>query len=117
MIEPLDYPAISRPPRTKAKDRSAMKRSPDIPKTEPPVPPVGHSYEARIRHDLMAVPELEFSSLVVHRIPDGICLEGVVSTTSDDVDVCQRVREVAGVNAVLNHLVMRPQTGAKPRKG
>lgn len=94
-----------------------MKSSPEIPKSQTTPPPSGHSFEARIRHDLMALRELQFSSLVVHRIPDGICLEGVVSTTSDDVDVCQMVKEVAGVNAVLNHLVMRPQTGAKPRKG
>jgi hypothetical protein len=96
-----------------------MKSSPDIPKTKTQtnLPPAGHSFEARIRHDLMALPELEFSSLVVHRIPDGICLEGVVSTTSQDVDISQMVREVAGVNAVLNHLVMRPATEAKPAKG
>jgi hypothetical protein len=94
-----------------------MKSSPEIPKSQTNLPPSGHSFEARIRHDLMALPELQFSSLVVHRIPNGICLEGVVSTASDDVDVCQMVREVAGVNAVLNHLVMRPQPSAKPRKG
>lgn len=94
-----------------------MKTARELPQTQSNTPPEGHSFEARIRHDLMALPELEFSSLVVHRIPGGVCLEGVVSTASDDVDVCQVVREVAGVNAVLNHLVMRPQTAAKPRKG
>jgi len=71
--------------------------------------------EARIRHDLMARPELEFSSLVVHRIPDGVCLEGVVSTQAQDAEVRQLVREVAGVNEVLNHLVMCPSP--QPRKG
>ncbi len=94
-----------------------MKSSPEKPKTQTPILPQGHSFEAQIRRDLMAVPELEFSSLVVHRTPDGICLEGVVSTSAEDLDVCQMVREVAGVNAVLNHLVMRPQPSAKPRKG
>lgn len=74
-----------------------------------------HSLETRVRHDLMAHPELEFSSLVVHRIPDGVCLEGVVSTTADRHGVCQMVKEVAGVNAVLNHLVMRPDN--QPKKG
>jgi hypothetical protein len=94
-----------------------MKSSPELPKTQSPPPPQGHSFEARIRHDLMAHPELKFSSLVVHRIPDGICLEGVVSTTTEGVDVCQMVREVAGVNEVLNHLVLRPLGSPQPQKG
>lgn len=94
-----------------------MKKTTEPASVPAPVLPLGHSFEARICHDLMARPELEFSSLVVHRTPDGVCLEGVVSTTAEDVDVCRMVREVAGVNAVLNHLVMRPQTGKKPQKG
>ncbi|MCA9068283.1 MAG: BON domain-containing protein [Planctomycetaceae bacterium] len=85
-----------------------MKRSPSFP-TES-----NHSLETRVRHDLMAHPEMEFSSLVVHRIPDGVCLEGVVSTSADRVDVCQLVKEVAGVNSVLNHLVIQE---AQPKKG
>ena len=93
-----------------------MESSPNLvaaTKTTPP--PQGHSLEARIRHDLMAVPELRFSSLVVHRIPDGVCLEGVVSTAAEESELCQLVRGVAGVNAVLNHLVVCPET--QPNKG
>jgi hypothetical protein len=113
----MEIPTVSRFPRTHAKERLSMPSSPEIPKTQTPPPPVGHSFEARIRHDLMARPELEFSSLVVHRIPDGICLEGVVTTTTEGADLCQMVREVAGVNAVINHLVMCPQTALQPKKG
>lgn len=112
----MESPAISRSPRTHAKDRSLMKSSPNLvaaPKSTPPSE--GHSLEARIRHDLMAVPELRFSSLVVHRIPDGVCLVGVVSTAAEESDLRQLVREVAGVNAVLNHLVICPET--QPNKG
>lgn len=94
-----------------------MKSSPDLPEAQTIPLTHGHSFEARIRHDLMAHPELKFSSLVVHRIPDGVCLEGVVTSSSDAVDVCQTVRDVAGVNAVLNHLVMCPNPGKQPRKG
>ncbi len=89
--------------------------APPIPETCSPLP--GHSFEARIRHDLMACPELQFSSLVVRRIPDGVCLEGVVSTSEDRLGVCQLVREVAGVTAVLNHLVMCPEAKSQPPKG
>ena len=94
-----------------------MKSSPNLPETQTGPLTQGHSFEARIRHDLMAHPELVFSSLVVHRIPGGVCLEGVVTSRSDAVDVCQTVRKVAGVNAVLNHLVMCPCPGKQPKKG
>lgn len=93
-----------------------MKSSPDFPITASTSPrSEGHSLEARIRHDLMAVPELRFSSLVVHRIPDGVCLEGVVNTAADEAGFRQLVREVAGVNEVLNHLVVCPDP--QPKKG
>ena len=94
-----------------------MKSSPELPKTQAAPLAQGHSFEARVRHDLMARPELAFSSLVVHRIPDGICVEGVVTSTTEGVDVNQMVREVAGVNSVLNHLVMCPLSALQPRKG
>jgi osmotically-inducible protein OsmY len=112
----METPALSRSSRTHAKDRSTMKSSPNLAApTKSTPPPESHSLEARIRHDLMAVPELRFSSLVVRRIPDGVCLEGVVSTSAEDSKLCQLVREVAGVNAVLNHLVVCPET--QPKKG
>ena len=125
MIQPLDNSPVSRLSRVKAKDRSSMQSSPEFPAAAvaPPaaqtatLPLPGHSFEARIRHDLMACSELQFSSLVVRRIPDGICLEGVVSTAEDRHGVCQLVRELAGVNAVLNHLVMCPKPKAQPPKG
>lgn len=90
-----------------------MKSSPKFPTTAT-LPTEHHSLETRVRHELMAHPEMEFSTLVVHRIPDGLCLEGVVSTTADRDGFCQLVKEVAGVNSVINQLVMRPNT---PQKG
>ena len=92
-----------------------MKSSPEFPTTTASLPTENHFLETRVRHDLMAHPEMEFSSLVVHRIPDGLCLEGVVSTTADRHGVCQMVKEVAGVNSVINHLVMRSEI--HPKKG
>ena len=83
--------------------------------TPPANLPSIHSLEMRIRHDLMAVPQLRFSSLVVHRIPDGVCLEGVVTTTAEEATVSQLVKQVAGVDEVLNHLVICPES--QPKKG
>lgn len=71
-----------------------------------------------VRRELLAQEGLRFSSLVVRPVPDGVCLEGTLVCDSDDEspDICDVVRRVAGVNAVLNHLVTHtpPRT---PRKG
>lgn len=92
-----------------------MKSSPKFPTNAATLPTEHHSLEKRVRHDLMAHPEMKFSSLVVHRVPDGICLEGVVSTTADHDEVCQLAKDVAGVNSIINRLVMRPDD--QPLKG
>jgi hypothetical protein len=67
-----------------------------------------HQVERDVRRELLAQPELRFSSLVVRRVGCGVfCLEGVLETTAQPPDVCSLARRVAGVNQVLNHLVVR----------
>ena len=70
-----------------------------------PKPP--HQIEQSVRRQLLAHPEFRFSSLVIRRIKDGVCLEGVVETDDESADVCRLARSVAGVNSVLNHLVVQ----------
>ena len=70
-------------------------------------PKLPHQIEQSVRRQLLAHPEFRFSSLVIRRIEDGVCLEGVVETDDDCADVCGLARNVAGVNSVLNHLVVR----------
>jgi hypothetical protein len=65
-----------------------------------------HRLEHAVQRRLLAHPELRFSSLVIRRIPNGVCLEGVVESSSD-LDVCNLAKTVAGVDEVLNHLVVR----------
>jgi hypothetical protein len=48
--------------------------------------------------------------LVIRRIPNGVCLEGVLESEGDP-DVSGVARSVAGVNEVLNHLVVRRPVG------
>lgn len=60
-----------------------------------------------VRRELLNCPGLQFSSLVVRRIQNGVCLEGVLETNDSNDDVCRLVRGVAGVDRVLNHLVVR----------
>jgi osmotically-inducible protein OsmY len=73
-----------------------------------------HRVELDVRRQLLANPRLNFSSLVVRRMRDGVCLEGVVETDERLDDVGRIVGAVAGVNTVLNRLVLRrPPAPAK----
>jgi len=72
-----------------------------------------HQVEKDVQRQLLGHPHLRFTSLVVRRIRDGVCLEGVLEVDSDSPDVCTLAQKVAGVEHVLNHLVVRepPQKG------
>lgn len=65
-----------------------------------------HSIERQVQRKLLAQPNLKFSSLVVRRMPGGVCLEGVLEMT-DGSDLCKLARQVEGVEQVLNRLVVR----------
>ena len=64
-----------------------------------------HSIERQVQRKLLANPRLRFSSLVVRRTPDGICLEGVLEA-NNGCDVCSLAQQVEGVDQVLNHLLL-----------
>lgn len=72
-----------------------------------------HQVEEEVRRELMGQSDLRFSSLVVRRIPGGVCLEGVLEVDESEQsavgtpDVDNLARRVAGVEAVLNHLVVQ----------
>jgi len=75
-----------------------------------------HQIEQEVRRALLSQPNLHFSSLVVRRIADGVCLQGILQTNSESPDVCSIAQRVAGVNCVLNHLLIAPGR-ALPAKG
>ena len=60
-----------------------------------------------VRRELLNRPGLQFASLVVRRVQNGVCLEGVLEANKANDDVCRLVQSVAGVERVLNHLVVR----------
>lgn len=74
-------------------------------------PSGAHSVERQVQRKLLANPSLRFSSLVVRRMPDGICLEGVL-TANEGADVCSLARQVEGVSRVLNHLLVQGPASA-----
>jgi osmotically-inducible protein OsmY len=65
-----------------------------------------HSVERNVRRELMSQPEFRFSSLVVRRIDNGVCLQGVLETTESGPDVISLARKVEGVNRVINRLLV-----------
>lgn len=62
-----------------------------------------HSFEQFIKFELQA--RHTFLSLVVRRIPGGVCLQGVV-VDDDEIDIEVTARELAGVDHVVNQLVV-----------
>ena len=69
-----------------------------------------HRIEQEIHQLLTQVPGARFSSLSIHRMADGVCLDGMVHLQSGDADQFTRLAlKVAGVNHVLNHLTACPE--------
>ncbi len=66
-----------------------------------------HGLEQAVHRRLRSQPGLQIASLVIRRIPNGVCLEGVLESDTEH-DICTLARSVAGVDEVLNHLVIRP---------
>lgn len=67
---------------------------------------VPHGLEQAVHRRLCSQPGLQIASLVIRRIPNGVCLEGVLESDTAQ-DVCTLARSIAGVDEVLNHLVIR----------
>ncbi|REJ92275.1 MAG: BON domain-containing protein [Planctomycetota bacterium] len=67
-----------------------------------------HHIEQQVRRALLAEEDLHFSRLVVRRVADGVCLEGTLylDPGRDSVDVDRLARQVAGVDLVINHLLV-----------
>lgn len=75
-----------------------------------------HQMERDLRRNLLSQPKLKFSSLVIRRIDNGICLEGVMEAEDGGPDLCSLVQQVAGVERVINQvMVTKPQL--PPAKG
>jgi osmotically-inducible protein OsmY len=69
-----------------------------------------HRTAFAVQNSLLQEPGLDFSSLVVREMPNGVCLEGVVSVDAGSPDIDSLVRLVSGVDRVLNRLVVREKS-------
>jgi hypothetical protein len=66
-----------------------------------------HDFERDIQRRLLETPGLHFSSLVVRRLDDGICVQGVLEMTGPHLDIGKIVRDVSGVENVVNQVLVR----------
>jgi osmotically-inducible protein OsmY len=67
-----------------------------------------HAIETEVRNRLAGQEGVHFLELVVRRVPDGVCLEGVMQTDDESLNIGDLVREIAGVERVINHLLILP---------
>ena len=77
-----------------------------IPTARAPQSDPDNQLASEVRRALLSEEGLDIASLVVRRVPNGVCLEGVVRVNGDDVDVCKGVRKLEGIGEILNHLVV-----------
>ena len=66
-----------------------------------------HDYERDIQRRLLETPGLHFSSLVVRRLENGVCVQGVLENSGPQLDVARIVREICGVDHVVDQVVVR----------
>jgi hypothetical protein len=66
-----------------------------------------HEVEGQIRSALLARPDMHFTSLVVRRTCDGVCLQGIMQVTEEVPDIAAIVKRVSGVENVLNQLLIQ----------
>jgi hypothetical protein len=65
-----------------------------------------HNLEREVHRRLQAEPGIDIKSLVVRRIPAGVCLEGRIETQDRDVDLRRLMAGIPGLNEIVNHLVV-----------
>ena len=74
-----------------------------------------HHVEQEVQRELLSDPRLKFASLVIRRLDNGVCLQGVLEAGEDAPDVCSVAQRVAGVEHVLNRLVVTPMREVPPK--
>lgn len=65
-----------------------------------------HHLEREVHRRLQAELGIDIKSLVVRRIPAGVCLEGRIETQDRDVDLRRLMAGIPGLNEIVNHLVV-----------
>lgn len=66
-----------------------------------------HRMETEVQRQLAKLPGVQILTLTVHRMADGVCLEGTIETDRPCPDLREVLCEIAGVDNVVNRLRVR----------
>ncbi len=64
-----------------------------------------HPLEYEVLRRIQSHPELRIASLVIRRVPQGVCLQGVIESDPEHVNFQQLLSKIEGVEHVINQLV------------
>ncbi|MCA9079375.1 MAG: BON domain-containing protein [Planctomycetaceae bacterium] len=67
-----------------------------------------HQLETQVQRWLLTNPRLNFASLVVRGIPNGLCLEGVLRGDDAEAELEAILRQLPGVKRVVNNIRICP---------
>ncbi|MBX3443019.1 MAG: hypothetical protein KF774_11495 [Planctomyces sp.] len=73
-----------------------------------------HDLEREVQRRLLDEPGLKFASLVVRRMRDGVCIQGVLETETGLPDLSLLARQVRGVDRVVDQVVVRHVSTPSP---
>ena len=68
--------------------------------------PSCHEIEADVRRELLATEGVTVKSLVVRRLDNGVCLQGVIRFDGAEFDLGDTIRRIPGIDRILNHMVI-----------
>jgi hypothetical protein len=100
---------MSLPKKSPSRSVESSKRSAPVVQPAAPFVKERHELECRIQRALQAYPGLKFSRLVVHQCPQGVCLEGSLETNDAEIDLCELVNKIAGVQAINRVVKQSPK--------
>ena len=66
-----------------------------------------HEIEKCVQRTLASQPGLQILELIVHRMPNGVCLEGTLETDRPYPDLEELLQEVIGIELVVNRMRMQ----------
>jgi hypothetical protein len=77
-----------------------------------------HEVERVLTQRLQAHPSLRFTRLSVHQCShDSVCLEGFMESNDDNIDLCDVIRGIHGINSIVNRVIIAHPERPVPRKG
>lgn len=80
-----------------------------------PVTELDHELERKIQRVLRDLPGVTFDSLVIRRLPAGVCLQGYATIEADEIDLGLIARRIEGVGDVLDRIVSIRRNSLPPR--